>query len=147
MCSIRTAVTSGSRVGDGGMKSTWEYSRNVGVLTVPVLLNGVKPINDNFMALIDTGATVSSIHPDLVRSLQLKEAGESKHVFTTEHIESPVYYCDIRFNDKIELKRQKFVAISKNWHVIIGMDILRHCNLSITNSPQQTILELEFPNI
>lgn len=141
--SAKTADTNGSQVkGDGSMKSTWKYEYSKLKHGCPVIM--IEICNRQLMALVDTGASQSSINPELAKLFKLTPTGETVVMHTTELIECIELYCDIKIFEELTLRDCKIVATSKNYPFILGMDILKDFNINIQHIAQSMLVTLEY---
>jgi predicted aspartyl protease len=125
-------------------------------LLIPVVASQSKILCDKFknkrieadvLALIDTGATNTSISNKLAASLGLKvieqcevEAAGGIHI-------ANVYMIDVLLRNMVEfsnIRSAEFIANEK-FDIIIGMDILTKGDLAITNHDNRTVLSFRVP--
>ena len=99
------------------------------------------------LALIDTGATNTSISDRLASSLELKvidqcdvEAAGGIHI-------ADVYMIDIMLRSMVEFTNIRAAEFKSNdkFDIIIGMDILIKGDLAITNHDNRTVLSFRVP--
>ena len=125
-------------------------------IVIPVLVNQSKILCSKFkfekkeadvMALIDTGATNTSISDRLAKSLGLKIIEQCEvNAAGGIHIAN-VYLIDVLLRSLVEFKNirsAEFIANDK-FDIIIGMDILTRGDLAITNHDNQTVLSFRVP--
>ena len=106
-----------------------------------------KTIEAEVMALIDTGATNTSISNRLAASLGLKvieqcevDAAGGVHI-------ANVYMIDVLLRSMVEftnVRSAEFIASNK-FDIIIGMDILTMGDLAITNHDNRTVFSFRVP--
>ncbi|MCL2007699.1 MAG: retroviral-like aspartic protease family protein [Treponema sp.] len=107
----------------------------------------IEKIEADVLALIDTGATNTSISKRLAESLALKvieqcEVGAAGGV----HIAN-VYLIDVLLRNMVEftnIRSAEFMTNEK-FDIIIGMDILTKGDLAITNHDNRTVLSFRVP--
>ena len=106
-----------------------------------------KKIEADVMALIDTGATNTSISDRLAISLGLK-AVEQCEVYAAGGVHiANVYMIDVLLRSMVEftnIRAAEFLANEK-FDIIIGMDILTLGDLAITNHSNRTVLSFRVP--
>jgi len=99
------------------------------------------------LALVDTGATNSSISNKLAAGIGLKaieqcrvDAAGGSHV-------SNVYSIDVLLRDLVAFTNIKSTEFVENdmFDIIIGMDILTQGDLAITNYNKQTVVSFRIP--
>jgi predicted aspartyl protease len=107
----------------------------------------LKKIEADVLALVDTGATNTSISDRLAVSLGLKvieqcEVGAAGSI----HIAN-VYMIDVLLRNMVEftnIRSAEFIENGK-FDIIIGMDILTMGDLAITNHDNRTVLSFRVP--
>jgi predicted aspartyl protease len=105
-------------------------------------------IEADVLALIDTGATDTSISDRLAASLGLKIIDRGR-VDTAGGIHaSSVFSIDVLLRsmvDFVNIRAMTFVKTTQIFDIIIGMDILTLGDLAITNHNHQTTLSFRVP--
>ena len=104
-------------------------------------------IEADVLALIDTGATNTSISNRLATSLGLKIIEQCEvNAAGGIHIAN-VYMIDVLLRSMVEfanVRSAEFMANGK-FDIIIGMDILTQGDLAITNHDHRTVLSFRVP--
>jgi len=99
------------------------------------------------MAVIDTGATGTSISQRFAINAQLKAYKRTKiHGFDKVSI-VPVYNVDIILPNGIEFKNVKVAQFNTkfDFDCIIGMDILRKGDMALTNANNEMVFTFRIP--
>ncbi len=136
---------------------TVEYHRRQNILTTPVKISEVfKPGSSktqNFVETVgiwDTGATGSVITKEIIDSLKLKPIGniEMRGVHGSKIVNT--YLINIALPNGVEIvgvKATEAKQLSGNLGALIGMDIINHGDLAITNCGGKTIMTFRVPPI
>lgn len=124
------------------MRSTWKYGYDQLIHGCPIITIGI--CDKQLTALVDTGASQSSINPELAKLFNLTPTGRTVVMRTTELIECIELYCDIEIFKGLTLHNRTIVATSKNYEFILGMDILKDFNINIQHTAQQVFVTLEY---
>jgi len=100
-------------------------------------------------ALVDTGASGSCISEKFARDFKLKAFSMSKvHTAKGEDIR-PCYYLDIFLPNGLMQRNMEVVEFSENpgtgFDFIIGMNIIRAGDMSITNANNQMVFSFRMP--
>jgi len=100
-------------------------------------------------ALVDTGASGSCISEKFAREFKLKAFSRTKvHTAKGEDIR-PCYYLDIFLPNGLMQKNMEVVEFSENpgsgFDFIIGMNIIRAGDMSITNANNQMVFSFRMP--
>jgi predicted aspartyl protease len=117
-------------------------------------VNVIDPITKNTItdlkAIIDTGAAYSHIKPHIIKALDLKPIDNItiKHI-TDGEINSDIFKINIKLNEKYMIPEVKIRIITQEQYpsdLIIGIDILKHCNF-IYNSVEKSFTLILFPTV
>lgn len=101
-----------------------------------VLVNLINPISKqsiiNAKTIIDTGAAYSHIKQHVVDALNLNSSGDlaTKHL-TDGNVKSGIFKINIQFNNYFTVPNVETRLLNQLEYpsdVIIGLDILKHCN-------------------
>ncbi|MCL2185659.1 MAG: retroviral-like aspartic protease family protein [Treponema sp.] len=125
-------------------------------IIIPVLVSQSKEICKEFnietkeadvMALIDTGATNSSISDKLANSIGMKAVDQCKVAAAGGIHTANVFLIDISLKNMINFNNIRSAGFFGNdaFDIIIGMDILTQGDLAITNHDRQTVLSFRIP--
>ena len=107
----------------------------------------LKKIEADVLALIDTGATNTSISDRLAASLGLKIIEQCEvNAAGGIHIAN-VYMLDIMLRNMVEFQNIRVAEFMSNdkFDCLIGMDILTQGDLAITNHDNRTVLSFRVP--
>ena len=112
---------------------------------VPVFNKNKKSFNS--MAVIDTGATGSSISQRFAISAQLKAYKRTKIYGFDKVSIVPVYIVDIMLPNGIEFINVKVAQFNTkfDFDCIIGMDILRKGDMALTNANNEMVFTFRVP--
>lgn len=125
-------------------------------ILIPVVASQSKILCDKFrlekieadvLALIDTGATNTSISSRLANSLGLKIIEQCKVNAAGGIHTANVYSINVLLRNMVNfanIRAAEFVTNNK-FDVIVGMDILTLGDLAITNHNRQTVLSFRVP--
>ncbi|MDR0502234.1 MAG: retroviral-like aspartic protease family protein [Treponema sp.] len=99
------------------------------------------------MALIDTGATNSSVSNRLADILDMKVIDQCKVAAAGGIHTADVYLIDISLKNMINFSNIRSAGFFGNdaFDIIIGMDILTQGDLAITNCDHRTVLSFRIP--
>jgi predicted aspartyl protease len=109
---------------------------------------GLKRIEADVLALVDTGATDTSISDRLADSLGLKVIDRGRVNTAGGTHASNVFSIDVLLRnlvDFINIRAMTFTKASQAFDIIVGMDILALGDLAITNHNHQTVLSFSVP--
>ena len=108
---------------------------------------GIEKIEADVCALIDTGATNTSISNKLAASLNLKAVEQCKVAAAGGIHIANVYSIEISIKDMLKFTNIKAAEFIKNdkFDIIIGMDILTLGDLAITNHDHRTVVSFRVP--
>jgi len=117
---------------------------------VPVTVNGYPKENKNNLdtkALIDTGATGSSISIKFAQAAQLKTYKRNKIQGFNGIAIVPVYKVDVLLPSGILFKNLEVAEFQNNFNFdfIIGMDILCKGDMALTNAKEETVFSFRIP--
>jgi predicted aspartyl protease len=117
-------------------------------LPVPQTMPGQK-MKVKTTALVDTGATGSCISEKFARHFGLKAFSMSKvHTAKGEDVR-PCYYLDIFLPNGLMYKNMEVIEFTENagtgFDFIIGMNIIRAGDMSITNANNQMVFSFRMP--
>jgi len=125
-------------------------------IIIPVIISQSKELCKEFnieekeadvMALVDTGATNSSISNKLANSLNMKVIEQCKVAAAGGIHTANVFLIDISLKGMINFKNIRSAGFVGNdvFDIIIGMDILTQGDLAITNHDNQTVVSFRVP--
>lgn len=101
-------------------------------------------------ALWDTGATHSVITPSVVKALGLKPIGKIKVRSGGGEAEEDTYIVNVVLPNGVAIPGLVMSGMEKvvdNFGIIIGMDVISHGDLSITNQNGNTCFSFRLPSL
>jgi hypothetical protein len=125
-------------------------------IIIPVVINqseslcrkfGLDKIEADVYALLDTGATNTSISDTLAARLRLKPVGRYKVEAAGGVHMAAAYSIDVLFRNMVSFANIRAAAFVKNdqFDIIIGMDIITLGDLAITNANNKTVVSFRIP--
>lgn len=109
---------------------------------------GASPQKDGkYVAIWDTGASMTAVSPTVARELDLKAISAVTVHYGNESADSPVYKVDIMLPNQVGLADVN-VSEAKNIQgadILIGMDIITTGDFAVTNARGQTCFSFRFP--
>ena len=117
---------------------TMEYKKITDIIWIKAIIS-INEKNDDFIGIVDTGSTNSSITKEVINRLGLKPIGEHTSYSTEGRYNANEYTVDLKFGD-IEFHNVSVaeVTLPKDIDFLIGMDIISQTDFSITNSGGKT---------
>jgi hypothetical protein len=118
-------------------------------VSTPTLEIEIPPVNKQYMAIWDTGATNSVVTPTIVKDLGLRQTGVKKvHAAGITEMR-PTYLVDIYLPNKVVVTGVEVTeaTLTDSDDVLIGMDIITLGDFSITNANQKTTMSFRIPSI
>lgn len=110
--------------------------------------NAKPPVNKEYKAIWDTGATGTVISQKVVDDLDLKPAGMTKVRTAGGETLSPVYFiCLVLPNNVATPQLRVTRGIITDADVLIGMDIISGGDFVVTNKDGKTVLTFRMPSI
>jgi predicted aspartyl protease len=109
---------------------------------------GLERIDADVLALVDTGATNTSVSNALAASLGLEVVDRCLVDAAGGTHRSNVYSIDVLLRSMVNfvnIRATEFVKTVQTFDIIIGMDILMLGDLAITNHNHQTVLSFRVP--
>jgi hypothetical protein len=125
-------------------------------IVLPVVINqseslcqkfGLDKIEADVYALLDTGATNTSISDTLAANLGLKPVGRYKVEAAGGIHMAAAYSIDVLLRNMVSFTNIRAAAFVKNdqFDIIIGMDIITLGDLAITNANNRTVVSFRVP--
>lgn len=108
-----------------------------------------KPRRAEAQALWDTGATHCSISKRVIEGLGLQADGFLRIVHARGAETVPTYTVSFQLPNKIsfhDIQVTQFLSISKEFDVIIGMEIITQGDLAVTSFKGNTLLSFRTPS-
>jgi predicted aspartyl protease len=109
---------------------------------------GLERTDADVLALIDTGATDTSISNMLAHSLGLEVIDRCRVDAAGGTHRANVYSIDVLLRNMVNftnIRAAEFIKTIQIFDIIIGMDILTMGDLAITNHRHQTVLSFRVP--
>jgi predicted aspartyl protease len=109
---------------------------------------GLKRVEADVLALVDTGATDTSISNRLAASLGLEIIAQGLVDAAGGTHRANVYSIDVLLRNMVNfthIRAAEFIRTNQIFDIIIGMDILTLGDLAITNHNHQTVLTFRVP--
>jgi len=118
------------------------------VITNNVDENGQRHYCEAEFSCWDTGATNTSISPDIIEALKLKSIGKTKVSTYGGHIvDSDVYTIDLMLPGNIKIENLKVLsADSDDYDVVIGMDVMTLGDFCLSNKEGKTCFSFRLPS-
>ena len=129
---------------------TYMHTELVDAILTPVeAFSDVYNENTSFStnALWDTGAMISVIAPEIVSKLNLDIVDTIKIAGINTESLAEVAIISIRFPNGAEIKdvRAAICSMPSGNEMIIGMDVITHMDIAITNGGEQTQFSFAIP--
>lgn len=107
-----------------------------------------KQVEIKVKGLIDTGANGSCISRRLVEACRLEKKSAITVFSIQGESEVPVYEVDFILPNDMKFENIPVMEIpgSKNFDVIIGMNILSQCDVAITNDENGLVFSMRYPS-
>jgi predicted aspartyl protease len=109
---------------------------------------GLERTDADVLALIDTGATNTSISNKLAASLGLETIAQCRVDAAGGTHRANVYSIDVLLRNMVNftnIRAAEFIKTIQIFDIIIGMDILTMGDLAITNHNHRTVLSFRVP--
>jgi hypothetical protein len=135
---------------------TVKYSKRAYVIyteigiSLPIINNNQKESIHKIKAIWDTGATNTTITKSLATKLKLKPIGKVTVKGVNSTSIEDTYLLDIYLPNKVIIKALKVTecrALSSDFEMLIGMDIIRLGDFAITNKNDKTTLSFCIPSL
>lgn len=128
---------------------TVSFDKIVKSIVIPVALEYNGRIG-KFLALIDTGATTSSISEWIGTTLDLpKEQDVAYTTFAESQRICPIVKATLRLSTDLSFENEKFVLVksdSPSYDIIIGMNFLNRGDFAISNFDGHTTFTFRTPS-
>ena len=103
---------------------------------------------NQYIAIWDTGASVSCVSPEVADKLDLKVSGfEIIAAVGVPGCEYPTYDISILLPNNLTLLNHKVIGVEFGADLLIGMDIIRYSDFAICNNYGKTTFSLQMPSI
>lgn len=134
---------------------TLSVDRKVGVLKTPVNIYSTKEFNVNYkplkktyMALWDTGSTITVISEKLAKQLKLDPVGEMPVETASGKYIAKKYIISLSLPNRLNIENVMISSgiLGPGIDILIGMDIITLGDFSITNYNNKTVFSFRFPS-
>lgn len=134
---------------------TLTVDRKVGVLKTPVgiyttkeLNKGFKPLKRHYIALWDTGSTMTVISDELASKLNLEPVGEMVAETAGGRYKANKYILSLHLPNRLNIENVMIASgkLGPGIDILIGMDIITLGDFAITNYNNKTVFSFRFPS-
>ena len=134
---------------------TLSVDSKVGVLKTPIGIYTTKEFNKNFIpqkkqyiALWDTGSTMTVISDDLASKLNLEPVGEMIVETAGGRLNAKKYIISLHLPNRLNIENVMISSgkLGPGIDILIGMDIITLGDFAITNYNNKTVFSFRFPS-
>jgi len=134
---------------------TLTVDRKVGVLKTPVGIyttkefnKGFKPLKRRYIALWDTGSTMTVISDELASKLNLEPVGEMVAETAGGRYKAHKYILSLHLPNRLNIENVMIASgkLGPGIDILIGMDIITLGDFAITNYNNKTVFSFRFPS-
>ena len=134
---------------------TLTVDRKVGVLKTPINIystnefnKNFKKVKSNYIALWDTGSTMSVISEELASKLNLEPVGEMLAETAGGKYVAKRYVVSISLPNRLNIENVMISSgkLGPGIDLLIGMDIITLGDFAITNYNNKTVFSFRFPS-
>ena len=134
---------------------TLAVDRKVGVLKTPVGIyttkefnKGFKPLKRHYIALWDTGSTMTVISDELASKLNLEPVGEMVAETAGGRYKANKYILSLHLPNRLNIENVMIASgkLGPGIDILIGMDIITLGDFAITNYNNKTVFSFRFPS-
>ena len=134
---------------------TLSVDRKIGALKTPIGIyttNGYnksfKPIKKHYIALWDTGSTMTVISDELADKLNLEPVGEMVADTAGGRYIAKKYVISLSLPNRLNIENVMISSgrLGKGIDILIGMDIITLGDFAITNYKNKTVFSFRFPS-
>lgn len=128
---------------------TKKYSVLVRILTVPVTISNIlnSYITRNFEAILDTGASASSINQKIAEEMELPIVSYAKVSTANGVKEAPIYMINLVLPNRVSIPHLRVTGTDLGEvPMLIGMDVLSMGDFAISNYNGKTIVNFRIPS-
>ena len=130
--------------------SAYTFEHNE-IVNVPIVLTTVigQHSHEIVYGLIDTGCSHTCISEELAQKMNLTVVGSDNYIGADTIVKCNKYLVGIYIDQDIDcgtLDVGTFKKQNRPEDVLIGMDILNHCDLAITNTNGKTRISISCPS-
>ncbi len=141
---------------------TTKYGALAGILTAKIGICLPKDVQGGnvrvhqYVGIWDTGASTSAITKEVIHALDLKPIGFTNIYHAGGKSRVNVFLISVILEDDVmisDLEVTEAELVNENlldheqFHILIGMDIINHGDLAITNYHQKTTLSFRVPSV
>ena len=134
---------------------TMSVDSKVGVLKTPIGIyttkefnKGFKPQKKQYIALWDTGSTMTVISDELANKLDLEPVGEMIVETAGGRIKTNKYIISLHLPNRLNIENVMISSgkLGPGIDILIGMDIITLGDFAITNYNNKTVFSFRFPS-
>ena len=134
---------------------TLAVDRKVGVLKTPVGIyttkefnKGFKPLKRHYIALWDTGSTMTVISDELASKMNLEPVGEMVAETAGGRYKANKYILSFHLPNRLNIENVMIASgkLGPGIDILIGMDIITLGDFAITNYNNKTVFSFRFPS-
>ena len=134
---------------------TLAVDRKVGVLKTPVGIyttdkfnKSFKPLKKHYMALWDTGSTMTVISDELATKLNLEPVGYMMAETAGGRYKANKYVVSLNLPNRLNIENVMIASgkLGPGIDILIGMDIITLGDFAITNYNNKTVFSFRFPS-
>ena len=134
---------------------TMSVDRKIGVLNTPINIyttdkfnKDFKPLKKHYMALWDTGSTMTVISSELADKLKLEPVGEMLAESAGGKYKAKKYVVSISLPNRLNIENVVISSgkLGPGIEILIGMDIITLGDFAITNYNNKTVFSFRFPS-
>ena len=134
---------------------TLAVDRKVGVLKTPVGIyttkefnKGFKPLKRHYIALWDTGSTMTVISDELPSKMNLEPVGEMVAETAGGRYKANKYILSLHLPNRLNIENVMIASgkLGPGIDILIGMDIITLGDFAITNYNNKTVFSFRFPS-
>jgi hypothetical protein len=129
---------------------TSHYNGLTNRLSIEVEITSTISPNDKLKvkAIWDTGATISTINNKLLQKINLPQVANTFSHTANGTAPASIHYIDITMPNNVMFLQRKVMAMDLvDTEMLIGMDIIAHCDFAVTNSNKKTTVSFRTPSI
>ena len=134
---------------------TMSVDRKVGVLKTPIGIyttkefnKSFKPIKKHYMALWDTGSTMTVISDELASKLNLEPVGDMVAETAGGRYVAKKYIISLNLPNRLNIENIMVSSgkLGPGIDILIGMDLITLGDFAITNYNNKTVFSFRFPS-
>ena len=120
----------------------------IGIYTTEGFNKAFKPIKKLYMALWDTGSTMTVIPDELASKLNLEPVGEMMAETVGGRFKANKYIVSLHLPNRLNIENVMIASgkLGPGIDILIGMDIITLGDFVITNYNNKTVFSFRFPS-